>query len=106
MDQPGSASEGPLLRLVGLLHHWNRRLCQRSVIADGETWQFRRQGRVHAFVQWLDCDGDDLLLQFVSPRVTASWDSELHMPTQISALLHRLVAESARARGADTGGAT
>jgi hypothetical protein len=65
----------------------------RGVVIDAETWQYRSQDRVHAFVQWFSYDGDDLLLQFMSLRVMESWDTEMHLPTQVLALLQRLVVQ-------------
>ncbi len=63
----------------------------RWVVMTAETYQFRRQGRLHSFLQWLDYEGDDLLLQFVNLDNLETWDAEVHLPTQVKALLQRLV---------------
>jgi hypothetical protein len=103
LDPAQGPTAGPLLRLVGIRLQWNGELSDlRTVVLDSETWQHRSPGAVHAFVQWLMYEGDDLLLQFVPLQRMDHWDPELHLPTQVLALLHRLVVQ----RPAPTGGQT
>lgn len=96
LDSAATPASGPLLRMVGLRLKWQRGLSElRTAVLDAETWQYRSSEQVYAFVQWLSYDGDDLLLQFAPLRFLETWDEELHLPTQVLALLQSLTAQSA-----------
>jgi hypothetical protein len=97
--QPQSA---PMLRFVGLNRWWTppdvtdpdfeARTRLRAVVMDAETYQFHRQGRVYSFVEWLTYVGHDLVLQFKPLAPMEEWDAQLHLPTQVRAMLRKVLA--------------
>jgi hypothetical protein len=74
-------------------HAFNRLrdIALRRVAMDSDTYAFRYQGRIHAFVSWVNYDADDVLLQFTHPAAMAPWPAEHDLPSQLMTLLKRLL---------------